>query len=208
MKLEIFNKKKEQLEIKKKMHSNYSSLQSDDQSIPTNSFSNQNVDPTKLNSHRRFSLQTPSETGNAEFSQYGATGGNMAKYSLGMQQSPLSTNMYSTNQDMFMDQTNFHDLRKVVSNNNFQQNTTQMSSTFDPNSTYSKFLLHQQQQQQQLQFQQKKKQHQLQQQAQTQENFSNFVRLCNYSGIDLNADLTIAKSNNDNVFFGSSFGTG
>jgi hypothetical protein len=118
--------------------------------------------------------------------------------------------------DIFVDQTNLQELRKLATsgggNGGSSSTLTSLApppqlappqQSYDPNSTYSRFLLYQQQQQQsQLQQMQQK---QRQQAAQNQENFSNFMRLCRYSGIDLNTDL---NNNNDDAFFSGDFSTG
>lgn len=154
------------------MH-NYSPLASESNS----SFLNQNLDPVKSSNNtakRRFSLQNP----------------------LSPMPTPALTK-FNPN-DTFVDHTNLNEMRKI-SGGPFPANLAQYQSppvTYDPTSTYSKFLFHQQQQQQ-SQLQQLQQKQRQQQAAQNQENFSNFVRLCNYSGIDLNTDL----NNNENSFF-------
>lgn len=136
------------------------------------------------NAKRRFSLQTPPSSSI------------LTSFATPPTSSKLSA--------MFVDQTNARDMRKLSGAGIFAPPPSlppPPQINFDPNSTFTKFLLHQQQQQQSqlLQIQQKQRQAAL-----NQENFSNFVRLCNSSGIDVSTDL----NNNDNTFFGATFSNG
>lgn len=173
-------------------------------SSDSSNFLNQNLDAVKSVNQlakRRYSLQNP------------------------MQPMPIAP-MFSklTNADMFMDQTNLHAVRKLsgcappptppmpssslssIETSMFPSPPPQLGlpslpAGFDVNSTYSQFLLNQHQQQQSYLQQMQMKQRQA---AQNQENFHKFVRLCNFSGIDLNNDL----DNNENSFFSSAFSNG